>query len=152
ESNLAAAVVGLAGTDGQGLSGVELQYDQLIRGKPLEMHFYHDAFGRPILDSPLELTNAKPGARLELTIDSSIQAEAERYLADQIVESGASRAAAVILDPFTGEVRGLANVSGKRFEADKRLHDTAVQDVFEPGSTMKGLLGAIALEDGVLDT
>jgi cell division protein FtsI (penicillin-binding protein 3) len=152
ESNLAAAVVGLAGTDGQGLSGVELQYDQLIRGKPLEMRFYHDAFGRPILDSPLELTNAKSGARLELTIDSSIQAEAERYLADQIVESGASRAAAVILDPFTGEVRGLANVSGRRFEADKRLHDTAVQDVFEPGSTMKGLLGAIALEDGVLDT
>jgi cell division protein FtsI (penicillin-binding protein 3) len=152
ESNLAAAVVGLAGTDGQGLSGVELQYDRLIRGEPAQLHFYHDALGRPILDSPLELTNSKPGARLELTIDSTLQAEAENYLADQILQSGASRAAAVILDPFTGEVLGLANVTGNRLESDKRLHDTAVQDVFEPGSTMKGLLGAIALEDGVLDS
>jgi cell division protein FtsI (penicillin-binding protein 3) len=152
ESNLAAAVVGMAGTDGQGLSGVELQYDKLIRGEPLQLHFYHDALGRPILDSPLELTNPEPGARLELTIDSSIQADAENYLAEQVVRSGASRAAAVVLDPFTGEVLALANVGADPAGTSDRLHNTTVQDVFEPGSTMKGLLGAIALEDGVLDT
>ncbi len=84
ESNLAAAVVGLAGTDGQGLSGVELQYDRLVRGAPVELQFYHDALGHPILDSPLALKNAKPGARLELTIDSSIQSAAENYLTDQV--------------------------------------------------------------------
>ncbi|HEX3409500.1 MAG TPA: hypothetical protein VHS07_04435, partial [Candidatus Binataceae bacterium] len=84
ESNLAAAVVGLAGTDGQGLSGVELQYDKLVRGTPVELHFYHDALGHPILDSPLGLQNAHPGARLELTIDSPIQSAAESYLSDQV--------------------------------------------------------------------
>jgi cell division protein FtsI (penicillin-binding protein 3) len=150
ESNLAGAVVGMAGMDGQGLSGVELEYDKFVRGEPVALHFSQDAHGHPILDSPLQFRDAKVGARLELTIDSSIQAEAEDYLAQQVVQSGASRGTAVILDPFTGEVLALAN-SG-RAGADQRLHDSAVQDVFEPGSTMKGLLGAIALEDGVTDT
>ncbi len=147
ESNLAAAVVGLAGTDGQGLSGVELQYDRLVRGAPVELQFYHDAFGHPILDSPLGLRNAQPGARLELTIDSSIQSAAENYLTDQVKKSGARRGAAVVLDPFTGEVLALANVDGAASHRPDRLHDTATQDAFEPGSTMKGLLGAIALQD-----
>ena len=152
ESNLAAAVVGQAGMDGQGLSGVELGYDKLVRGEPVELRFYHDAFGHPILDSPLELKNPQPGARLELTIDSSIQAEAENYLAGQVKTSGAQRGAAVVLDPFTGEVLALANIDADPSKMHERLHDTAVQDAFEPGSTMKGILGAIALEDRVIDT
>jgi cell division protein FtsI (penicillin-binding protein 3) len=147
ESNLAAAVVGLAGTDGQGLSGVELQYDQLVRGTPVELHFYHDALGHPILDSPTGLQNAQPGARLELTIDSSIQSAAENYLTDQVAKSGAARGAAVVLDPFTGEVLALANINGTTARDRDRLHDMATQDAFEPGSTMKGILGAIALQD-----
>lgn len=150
ESNLAAAVVGLAGTDGQGLSGVELQYDRLVRGAPVELQFYHDAFGHPILDSPLGLKNAQPGARLELTIDSSIQSAAENYLTDQVQKSGARRGAAVVLDPFTGEVLALANIDGAASKDHDRLHDTATQDAFEPGSTMKGILGAIALQDRVI--
>ena len=50
--SLAAAVMGLAGTDGQGLSGVELQYDHIARGAPVELHFYHDALGHPIFYDP----------------------------------------------------------------------------------------------------
>ncbi|MBI3759346.1 MAG: penicillin-binding protein 2, partial [Deltaproteobacteria bacterium] len=150
ESNLAAAVVGLAGTDGQGLSGIELQYDKLVRGTPVELHFYHDALGHPIFDSPLGLQNAQPGARLELTIDSSIQSAAENYLTDQVEKSGARRGAAVVLDPFTGEVLALANIDGAAASARDRLHNTAIEDAFEPGSTMKGILGAIALQDRVI--
>jgi len=152
ESNLAASVVGLAGMDGQGLSGVELQYDKLIRGEPVELRFYHDALGNPIFDSPLALKNAEPGARLELTIDSSIQSMAESYLAAQIEKSGAKRGSAVVLDPFTGEVLALANDYADRRADDGRLHNAAVQDAFEPGSTMKGILGAVALQDHVFDT
>jgi cell division protein FtsI (penicillin-binding protein 3) len=151
ESNLAGAVVGVAGIDGQGLSGVELQYEKLIGGEPVELHFYQDALGHPILDSPLQLKGAKVGARLQLTIDSSIQAQAENYLAEQVTRSGASQGTAVIIDPFTGEVLALANV-GASPETGDRLRDPAVQDVFEPGSTIKGLLGAIALQDRVTDT
>ena len=92
------------------------------------------------------------GARLELTIDSSIQAEAENYLSQQVVQSGAMRGTALIVDPFTGEVLALADVGAEQSKAGYRLHDSAVQDAFEPGSTIKGLLGAIALNDHVTDT
>jgi cell division protein FtsI (penicillin-binding protein 3) len=149
ESNLAAAVVGMAGMDGQGLSGVELQYDKLVHGEPVELRFYHDALGHPILDSPMALRSAQPGARLQLTINSAIQSAAENYLEREIASSGAKRGAAVVLDPFSGEVLALANADANG-KANERLHDTAVQDVFEPGSTMKGLLGAIALDDHVI--
>lgn len=150
ESNLAASVVGMAGMDGQGLSGLERRYDKLVRGEPVELRFYHDALGHPIFDSPMELKSSEPGARLELTIDATIQAEAESYLAREVKESGAARGAAVVLEPFTGEVLALANVSANRSPVKARLHDAAVQDVYEPGSTMKGILGAIALQDHVI--
>jgi len=150
ESNLASAVVGMAGMDGQGLSGLELQYDRLVRGEPVSLNFYHDAFGHPILDSPLALKAPEPGAQLELTIDASIQSLAEIQLAAQVEQSGAKRGAAIVLDPFTGEVLAMANVSADPSQLHDRLHNPAVQDVFEPGSTMKGILASIALADGVI--
>ncbi|HVA82496.1 MAG TPA: penicillin-binding protein [Candidatus Binataceae bacterium] len=150
ESNLAAAVVGLAGMDGQGLSGLELEYNKLIRGAPVELSFYHDALGHPIFDSPLELKTPEPGAQLELTIDSSIQSLAETELATEVRQSGAKRGAAIVLDPFTGEVLAMANVGADPANVHDRLHNTAVQDSFEPGSTMKGVLGSVALADGAI--
>lgn len=150
EGTLAAPVVGLAGMDGQGLSGLELQYDRLIRGEPVVLRFYHDALGHPILDSPLALKTPEPGARVVLTLDARIQALAENDLAAEVRESGARRGAAVVLDPFSGQVLALANIAADGASIGERLHDTAVQDAFEPGSTMKGLLASIALQDGAI--
>jgi cell division protein FtsI (penicillin-binding protein 3) len=150
EGTLAASVVGLAGMDGQGLSGLELQYNRLIRGEPIELRFYHDALGHPIFDSPLALRSPQPGARLVLTIDARIEAVAEHDLAEEVRTSGARRGAVVVLDPFSGAVLALANVVAGATPIKDRLHDTAVQDAFEPGSTMKGLLASIALQDGVI--
>jgi cell division protein FtsI (penicillin-binding protein 3) len=152
EGPLAAAVVGKAGMDGQGLSGVELKYDEFVRGKPVKLRFERDALGHPIFDSPVELLNAQPGAKLELTIDSAIQAQAESALAAGVKRSGARRGVAIVLEPFTGEVLALANATAAPASDDDRLHDAAVQDAFEPGSTAKGILGAIALDDRVIDT
>ena len=128
ESNLAASVVGLAGMDGQGLSGLELQYDKLVRGEAVELSFYHDALGHPIFDSPLALKAPEPGAQLELTIDSSIQSLAETELGGgSEVQSGAKRGSAIVLDPFTGEVMAMANVSADGAELHDRLHNPAVR-------------------------
>ncbi|MGH7781771.1 MAG: penicillin-binding transpeptidase domain-containing protein [Candidatus Binataceae bacterium] len=151
ESNLAAAVVGLAGMDGQGLSGLEREYNKIIRGEPVELSFYHDALGHPIFDSPLELKTPEPGAQLELTIDSSIQSLAETELGAEVRQSGAKRGAAIVLDPFTGEVLAMANVGADPANVHDRLHNPAVQDAFEPGSTMKGILASIALSDGAIN-
>ena len=150
ESNLASAVVGLAGMDGQGLSGLELEYDKMVRGEPVSLNFYHDALGHPILDSPLALQTAEPGAQLELTIDSSIQSLAETQVAAEVQQSGAKRGAAIVLDPFTGEILAMANVSADPSEVHDRLHNAAIQDAYEPGSTMKGILASIALADGAI--
>lgn len=147
ESDLAAAVVGLAGIDGQGLSGVELQYDRYIRGEPVDLTFYHDAYGHPIFDSPLALKSPEPGDDVQLTIDARLQSLAENRLAQEVVASGAKHGAAIVLNPFTGEVLALANVGARPDPVRDRLHDSAIQDVFEPGSTMKALLASIALED-----
>ncbi len=152
ESNLAASVVGMAGLDGQGLSGVELAYDRLIRGEPVKLRVYHDALGHPILDSPLSLKSSEPGARVELTIDGGIQSLAESRLAEEVAASGARAGSAIVLDPWSGEVLAMANVNAGRPGAHDRLHNAAIQDAFEPGSTMKGLLASIALQDGVADT
>jgi cell division protein FtsI (penicillin-binding protein 3) len=150
EGTLAAPVVGLAGMDGQGLSGLELQYDRLIRGEPVVLRFYHDALGHPIFDSPLALKTPEAGARVVLTLDARIQALAENHLAAEVRTSGARRGAAVVLDPFSGQVLALANIAADGASLGERLHDTAVQDAFEPGSTMKGLLASIALQDGAI--
>ena len=135
--------------DGQGLSGVESQYDHLVRGAPVELQFLSRRAGpSDPRFARLRSGNPQPGARLELTIDSAIQSLAENYLADQVAASGARRGAAIVLDPFTGEVLALANVDAR---GSTRLTIGCtirrLQDAFEPGSTMKGILGAIALED-----
>jgi cell division protein FtsI (penicillin-binding protein 3) len=150
ESRLAEAVVGAAGLDGQGLSGVELEYDKLIRGAPVQLSFYHDALGHPILDTPLAIKSSQPGAQVELTIDARIQSLAENELAGEVQTSAAQRGTAIVLDPFSGEVLALANVGADPDPIHDRLHDAAVQDAFEPGSTMKGLLASIALTDHVI--
>jgi cell division protein FtsI (penicillin-binding protein 3) len=152
ESNLAASVVGLAGMDGQGLSGLELQYDKIARGEAVELSFYHDALGHPIFDSPLALKAPEPGAQLQLTIDSSIQSLAETELTAEVKASGAKRGSVIVLDPFTGEVMAMANVSANGINVHDRLHNPAVEDAFEPGSTMKGILGSIALADHAITT
>ena len=150
ESNLAGAVVGSAGMDGQGLSGVELEYDKLIRGEPVQLSFYHDALGHPILDSPLAIKSSSPGAQFELTIDGRIQSLAENQLAQEVHSSGANHGTAIVLDPFSGEILALANVNSNSDPVHDRLHDTAVQDGFEPGSTIKALLASIAMTDHVI--
>ena len=150
ESNLAASVVGLAGMDGQGLSGLELQYDRIIRGEPMSVRVDRDALGHPILDSPMALSNPSGGAQLELTIDSEIQRLAESRLGEEVKESGARRGSAIVLDPFTGEVLAMAVANAEGADFHDRLHNAAVQDAFEPGSTAKGILGAIALDDKVI--
>ena len=125
-------MVGFAGMDGQGLSGIESQYERLIRGEPLELSFYRDALGNPILDSPLALGSPEQGARIELTIDSEIQSLAENQLANQVRTSGARRGSAIVLDPFTGEVLALANVDADPSEAHDRLRDPAVEERSSP--------------------
>jgi cell division protein FtsI (penicillin-binding protein 3) len=150
---LASQLLGLVGEDGEGLEGIELARDEVLRGEPGRVPSLRDGRGRVVLSDAPSPGHAQEGARVELTIDQGIQLAAERALAGAVSRSRAAAAVAVALDPATGEVLAMAthppyNPNAPR-KADE-LRNRAVTDSFEPGSTMKTFAIAGALERGAL--
>lgn len=148
---LAAQVIGYAGTDNQGLAGLESHYDALIAGTPARRTVLRDARQTTALHPSLTLTHAQPGLDLELTVDASIQYVVEKELARAVSAHGARRGVAVVLEPHTGAVLAMATVPGfdpNRFASasPERWRNRAVMDAYEPGSTFKVVTAAGALE------
>lgn len=154
---MAAPVIGFAGVDSQGLEGIELAYDSYLRGSAAAMSVERDARGRRFVARALESEAPRHGANVVLTLDSSLQYVAERELDQRVSETRAKGGLVLILDPRRGEILALAqNPSfdpNQRLAVDPdRLRDRAVSDAYEPGSTMKGLLAAAALEHRAVKT
>ena len=148
QRSVAAPVLGYAGVDNNGLSGLELQLDKQLRGRPGEQTVVQDPFGRAI--SVTHSVPARPGKSVFLTIDHTIQANAEQVLRQTISKWGAKNATAIVLDPKTGAVLAMAgapdfdaNASSTRGLQTNR----AVTDVFEPGSVFKVVTIAGALSE-----
>jgi cell division protein FtsI (penicillin-binding protein 3) len=148
---LAAPVVGFVGVDSQGLEGIELTYDRYLRGPTAEMSVERDARGRKFLAAGLDGDMPRQGASVALTLDSSLQYIAERELDRRVAETRAKGGLVLILDPRRGEILALAQ--NPTFDPNRRggmapelWRNRAVADAYEPGSTMKGLLAAAALE------
>ena len=153
---LAAHVLGFAGVDAQGLEGVERQYDALIRPPVREiLEMERDARGRAILMGGVENEEDPVGARVETTIDATVQAVAERELARGVATAGAAGGTAIVLDPWTGAVLALANApsfdpNNVSVSNASARRNRAVTDMYEPGSTLKVMLTAAALDQGVV--
>jgi cell division protein FtsI (penicillin-binding protein 3) len=155
-AQLAAHVLGFAGVDAQGLEGVERQYDALIRPPGREIQeMERDARGRAILVGGIVVEEDPVGARVETTIDATLQAVAERELTRGVQSAGAAGGTAVVLDPWTGAVLALANApsfdpNNVTVSAAATRRNRAVTDIYEPGSTLKAMLAAAALDQGVV--
>lgn len=153
-SELAASVLGLVGLDNEGLSGLELQYDEVLAGKPGEIVVERDPQGRDIPQGLRRVEPATPGSDLVLTIDHGLQFEAERALTEAVAEANAKGARAIVADVTTGDVLAMANVSarqdGPAAPDDRSTGNRAVADVYEPGSTNKVITVAAALEEGLV--
>jgi cell division protein FtsI/penicillin-binding protein 2 len=148
QRSVAAPVLGYAGVDNNGLSGLELALDKRLRGRPGEQTVVQDPFGRAI--SVTHSVPARPGKSVFLTIDHTIQADAEQVLRQTIAHWGAKNATAIVLDPKTGAVLAMANAP--TFDANaSAAHglqtNRAVTDVFEPGSVFKVVTIAGALSE-----
>jgi cell division protein FtsI/penicillin-binding protein 2 len=148
QRSVAAQVLGYAGVDNKGLSGLELELDKSLSGRPGEQVVVRDPFGRPINIQPV--TPARPGKAVFLTIDHKIQANAEQVLADTVKKWGAKSATAIVLDPKTGAVLAMAEApsyDANKFPsvAAKFQRNHAVSDFFEPGSVFKVVTIAGAL-------
>ncbi|MDQ6931812.1 MAG: penicillin-binding protein 2 [Candidatus Eremiobacteraeota bacterium] len=154
--HLASTVLGFVGIDENGLDGVEYAFDPLLRGTSGRTILEADQFGRTIpFGEATVVKPARAGFDVQLTIDSYLQYETERALAQQVHEFSAVSGSAVVMNPYTGEILALANVpdyepnSYLRFGEDAR-RNRAVMDAYEPGSTFKLITAAAALQSGKL--
>ncbi len=147
---VASQVVGFAGIDNRGLAGVELERDSTLSGRPGRETVIKDPLGRVV--DVLGSVSERDGHDVYLTIDHTLQAEAEAALRSAVVQWHAKRATATILDPHTGAVLAMATSPG--FDANAfpdttpdLQRNSPVTDVYEPGSTFKLVTVAAALSE-----
>ncbi len=149
---VAAHVVGFTNVDDQGQEGLELAYDNWLRGEAGKQRVIKDRLGKVIQDVEL-VQEAKPGKDLSLSIDRRLQYLTYRELKRSVMHHHARSGSAIILDALNGEV--LAMVSQPAYNPNNVAADyvasfrnRSVTDVFEPGSTIKPFTIAAALESG----
>jgi cell division protein FtsI (penicillin-binding protein 3) len=149
---LAASVLGQVGLDEEGLSGLELQLQHELQGRPGQLVVERDPKGNDIAAGIHQLRSPVAGNKVVLTIDRSMQYEAERVLADQIVATRAKGGIAMVMDVQTGEIRAMANMAAGTGGAPPAptADNMAVTKVYEPGSVNKMITVAAGLEEGVI--
>ncbi len=156
QKTVASEVVGYAGTENTGLSGLELKFDKALAGKDGAETVVRDPFGRRI--DVVDATQVQNGRDVYLTLDHSLQRQVERILKRTRNAWSAKAATAVVLDVKTGGILALAVEPG--FDAndypvvsrwdEERLRNRAVTDTYEPGSTFKVVTVGGVLESGIV--
>jgi cell division protein FtsI (penicillin-binding protein 3) len=147
-----AHVLGFTNIDDRGQEGLELAFEKMLRGTPGMKRVIRDRRGRIVEEVDL-VRPAEPGKNITLTIDRRIQFLAYRELKRAMLDTGATSGSVVVLDVASGEVLAMANLPSFNPNAvglgNRDAHrNRAVTDVIEPGSTMKPLTVAAALEAG----
>jgi cell division protein FtsI/penicillin-binding protein 2 len=153
QGTVAAPVLGYAGLDNTGLSGLELELNKQLEGTPGSATEVRDALGQAV--NTIQQRPAHNGRDVFLTLDSHIQANAEQVLQQTVQEWHAKDATAIVLNPHTGAILAMAQEPGYNGNAypAATAHgltvDHAVNDVFEPGSVFKVVTigGALSQHD-----
>lgn len=153
--HLAAHLVGFADIDGRGIEGIELAYEEKLRGADRRVEAIRDRRGHVVFSDDMEAGPALQGQNVVLTIDKAIQHAAERELALGVRTFEARGGSVVVMDPSSGEILALANYPpfnpnepSKHAIAHRR--NRALVDRFEPGSTVKPFTMAAALAAGTV--
>lgn len=149
---VASHVIGFTNIDDAGQEGLELAYDDWLKGTPGLKRVLKDRLGRVIKHVEL-IEQPKPGKDLALSIDRRLQYLTYRELKKAVYKNKAKSGSAVILDVKTGEVLAMVNQPSYNPNNRKNLksnnfRNRAVTDIFEPGSTIKPITMAAALESG----
>lgn len=153
--SLAAQVLGFVGIDGAGLSGLELQYQEVLAGRPGSVLLEQDPDGLPIPQGLHEDVRPRRGHGLLLSIDKDLQFQSERALADAVRRNGARGGTVIVMAPATGDILAMATYPGFDANAFDRappdlVRNRGVTDVYEPGSVNKVITAAAGLEEGVI--
>lgn len=148
---VAAHILGFTNVDDNGQEGIELAYNEWLKGIPGKRQVIKDRLGQ-IVASIGVLKSPQEGRDVMLSIDSRIQYLAYTALQNAIPKFHAESGSIVVLDASTGEILAMANAPSfnpnARSEPDSRYRNRAVTDLFEPGSTMKAFSVASALASG----
>jgi cell division protein FtsI (penicillin-binding protein 3) len=152
-TTLAAQVLGFTGVDGQGLEGIEFQFDAELKGPETKVTVLRDALGRGFSSDQQAAVN-QAGNNLILTIDGHIQFIAEQALAEAVTGHKARSGMALVMEPRSGAMLAVAHypfLNPNAFAKSDRTiwRNRAVTDPFEPGSTMKIFSVAAALDSGI---
>ncbi len=148
--------IGFVGIDNQGLSGLELMYDEYLTGSYGAIKYYSDAQGEK-LEMAEVYEQPQDGVNMTLTINLDIQASLERELDNAVSKYNPDSALGIVMDPNTGEI--LAMSSRPNFESENYQDYTTeeinrnlpIWSTYEPGSTFKIITLAAALEEKVVD-
>jgi cell division protein FtsI (penicillin-binding protein 3) len=150
--SLASQVLGFVGTDGVGLTGLELGYQDVLAGTPGERTHELGLLGQAIVSGVDEERAPIAGATVVTTIDRDLQFQAQAALEQAVEEQGARGGTVIVMDPRTAEVLAMAsnpsfdpNAFGDAPSATYR--NRAVTDAYEPGSTNKVITAAAAIQE-----
>ncbi|MBP6682320.1 MAG: penicillin-binding protein 2 [Halioglobus sp.] len=149
-------LVGFTNVDDQGIAGLELAYEDWLKGQPGKKKYIKDLHGEVVRDIGV-MEPARPGKDLRLSIDLRLQYLEHRELRKAVTALGAESGSIVTLDAHSGEILALVNYPTYNPNSSKGadpagMRNRAVTDVYEPGSTMKTLTLVAALESGRFTT
>lgn len=155
KNNLAAQVLGFVGTDDEGLEGIEASEDEYLKGQNQKKRSFFDAKGNLVGPSAMNQVQARRMNTVQLTIDARMQFILEKSLDEAIKKTHAASAAAILMDPNTGEILGMASrptFDPNHFgDAPKgAFMNRGVGIVYEPGSVFKPIMGSAGLMEGVI--
>ncbi len=149
-------LIGLVDIDNRGQSGLELYYEDILGGRPGKIFFEKDAAGSPIPGTERQKVSRLDGSDIKLTIDRDIQAKLEESIASAMIRYKAKSASALVMDCNNGDIIAMGSVP--TFDPNNRenlrpewTRNRCVTDVFEPGSALKILTAAAALEEKIVE-
>ncbi len=151
KGSLGAHVIGFVNMDNKGSEGLELKYDEILRGRSRQRQHGMDAHGRALSNGGL-YSGSTMGDSLVLTLDEDLQYIVEKELFNAVKKWKASSAVSILMEPDTGRILAMAvspTFSPERPDKPEHWRNRAVTDVYEPGSTFKSILAAAALEESV---
>ena len=176
-NELASQVIGFCGTDNQGLAGLEASYDNILTGRSGKIVTTIDLNNSEISDDYATYVEVENGSDVYLTIDVNIQTVVEKYIKEAVESKECKTASSIIMEPTTGNILAMANypnfdlntpfepntddakktwdsmsTSDKSNFLNKMWRNKNVSDLYEPGSTFKTLVSAIALEENISET
>jgi stage V sporulation protein D (sporulation-specific penicillin-binding protein) len=154
---IASSLLGFVGRDGEGLEGVELFYEEMLKGKNGVKVYERGLNGLVIPNSERTLEQPDGGTSIYMTIDVVIQYLVEKKLREAYEQHRPKNAVIVVMNPWNGEVLAMAsqpnfNPNYFPYYTQEDYKNRSISDQFEPGSTMKVITLAAALESHAINT